>query len=177
MSSGAIGCLHHCARAGNLKEMSSFKPILALVFSVVALLPPAAFPKEEMLPDMTGSYEFLSEDNTLAVLEEEERLSGYIDILEGGDEDGIILTYTLNGTRKVNQVEFKTKTIHRIYYRFSGKLLRGEGKTENDPDFLRVAGTLETVTVNGETGEESVERTAVVLRSLGREKPGEEDED
>lgn len=124
-----------------------------------------------MLPDLTGSYQFLTADDSLGLLEEEEQLHGYIDVAQGEDESDSILSYTLQGTRKANQVEFTTKTIHRKYYRFSGRVERGEGKKEKDPDYLRLAGTLEIVTVNGETGEESVQRMNVIFKSRGPQEP------
>jgi hypothetical protein len=162
--------------AGNLEDMDLRKPILGLALAAVALAPRLAAAREEMLPDMTGSYQFLAATDTLGLLEEEERVRGYIDVAQGEDESDSILSYTLEGTRKVNQVEFKTKTIHRKYYRFSGRVERGEGKAEKDPDYLRLAGTLEIVTVNGETGEESAERQNVVFKSSGPQKPEQEQE-
>jgi hypothetical protein len=151
------------------------KPILGLALAGLAVLARPAAAREEMLPDMTGSYEFLTADSTLGVLEEEERVRGYIDVAQGEDESDSILSYPLEGTRKVNQVEFKTKAIHRKYFRFSGRVERGEGKKEEGPDYLRLAGTLEIVTVNGETGEESAQRQNVIFKSSGPPKPSEEE--
>lgn len=146
------------------------------MFATVMFLPRLGVAREAMLPDITGSYQFLSADDSLGLLEEEERLRGYVDVVQGGDESDSVLSYTLEGTRKVNQVEFKTKTIHRKYYRFSGRVERGDAKTEKEPDYLRLTGTLETVTVNGETGEESVQRTNVIFKSQRPQKPEEEEE-
>ena len=151
------------------------KSILGLIFAAVVFSPRLGIAREEMLPDISGHYQFLTADDTLGILEEEERLRGYVDVVQGEDESDSILSYTLKGTRKVNQVEFTTKTIHRKYYRFSGRVERGEGKRENDPDYLRLAGTLEIVTVKGETGEESVQRMNVIFESSGPQKPSEEE--
>lgn len=151
------------------------KPLWGLMLASVMLLPRLGVAREAMLPDITGSYQFLSADDSLGLLEEEERLRGYIDVVQSEDESDSVLSYNLEGTRKVNQVEFKTKTIHRKYYRFSGKVERGEGKTENDPDYLRLAGTLEIVTVSGETGEESAQRMNVAFKSSAPQKPAEEE--
>jgi hypothetical protein len=147
--------------------------ILALAMLVVLARPAAA--KEAMLPDMTGSYEFLGPDDSIGLLEEEERVRGYIDVAQGEDESDAILSYTLEGTRKLNQVEFKTKTIHRRYFRFVGHVERGAGKAEKDPDFLRLVGTLEIVTVQGESGEETVQRREVIFKSEKPQKQAEED--
>lgn len=156
--------------------MPSKSAIPWLAFAVMVALPHVAAAKEEMLPDISGSYEFLTADDSLGLLEEEERLRGYIDVTQREDESDEILSYTLQGTRKVNQVEFTTKTIHRKYYRFSGRVERGERKAEKGPDYLRLAGTLEIVTVNGETGEESVERLSVIFKSRPPQKPEQEED-
>jgi hypothetical protein len=147
------------------------KPILGLILAAVVFFPRLAAAKEDMLPDISGSYQFLTADDTLGLLEEEEQLNGYIDVAQGEDESDSILSYTLKGTRKINQVEFKTKTIHQKYYRFSGRVERGEGKRDKDPDYLRLAGTLEIVTVNSETGAETAQRVSVIFKSSGPQKP------
>lgn len=131
----------------------------------LALLARPLAAREEMLPDLTGTYDFLGADDSLGLLEEDGRLRGYLDVAQGEDESDAVISYSLEGRRHLNQIEFKTRTIHRRYYRFSGHLKRGEGKTERDADFLRLAGTLEIVTVDGETGKESVERRDVIFKS------------
>ncbi len=166
--------LRHWVGKRNLNNMKFSKPILGLAIAVILALAGPLTSKEEMLPDMTGTYEFLSADDTMGLLEEEERVRGYIDVAQGEDESDAILSYQLEGTRKFNQVEFKTKAIHRRYYRFSGRVERGSGKAEKDPDFLRLAGALETVTVNGETGEETVQRKDVVFKSRPPQKESED---
>jgi len=155
--------------------MSWRKPSMCLFFALLVLCPSfKAQPAEEIL-DITGSYQFLTADDTLAILEEEEKLKGYVDVVQGEDESDTILSYPITaGTRKNSQVEFRTGKIHQKYYRFRGKVERGTGRTENDPDYLRLVGALEIVTVNGETGEESAQHMQVVFKSLGREKQPEE---
>jgi hypothetical protein len=124
---------------------------------------------------MTGKYEFLSEGDTLAILEEEGKLKGYIDVVQSEEESDAVLSFPITaGSRHKDRVEFKTSKIHQEYYRFSGTARRGSGHEETDPDYLRLIGTLEIVSVKGETGEESVQRRRVVLRSLGRHERGAE---
>jgi hypothetical protein len=126
--------------------------------------------ESEEVPDMSGNYSFLAAGDTLALLEEEGKLKGYIDVLQGEDESDAILSYSISlGWRKKNQVEFKTRQIHRKYYRFSGAIQRGSGRRERDPDYLRLVGDLEIITVNPETGEEVSERKHVVFKSMGPE--------
>jgi len=123
----------------------------------------------EIVDDITAKYHFLSPEDTLGILEEEGKLKGYIEILQGEEESDDVLNYEIvSGSRKKDHVEFKTNTIHRKYYRFSGKVERGSGRQADDPDYLRLVGDLETVTVKGDGGQESVEKKHLILKSLGK---------
>ena len=134
----------------------------ALAFLATVLLRPSlAFtsgPPPLDAPDMSGNYEFLSAQNTLGILEEEGKLKGYIDVAQGGDESDDVLTFQITqGTRQGDRVEFKTAKIHERYYRFTGAVERGHGRTDKDGDFLRLVGDLATVQVDAVTGQEHME--------------------
>jgi hypothetical protein len=141
---------------------------------VVALPGHAAAQAPENIDDITGKYHFLSADDTLGILDEEGMLKGYIEVLQSEEESDTVLTYDITlGSRKKDHVEFKTNTIHRRYYRFSGKVERGSGHGPDNPDYLRLVGDLETVTVKGDSGQESVERKHLILKSLGKSESNE----
>jgi hypothetical protein len=124
---------------------------------------------EEEIADLTGKYHFMNADDVLALLDEDGKLNGYIDVFQGEDESDTILSYPISiGTRKKNQVEFKTRRIHQKYYRFSGTVRRGSGHEPADPDYLELVGDLETVVIKGASGEESAQRMHVVFKSMGR---------
>jgi hypothetical protein len=92
-----------------------------------------------------------------------------VDVFQPEDESDALLSYPITiGSRQNERVEFKTGKIHQKYYRFAGAAQRGQGKKDTDPDYLRLVGDLEIVTVNGETGEESVERRQVVFQRMGK---------
>lgn len=121
------------------------------------------------IDDITGKYHFLSPQDTLALLDEDGRLKGWMDVLQEGDESDDILSFQVaQGTRTKDHVEFKTSKIHQRYYRFSGTVQRGTGRKRGDPDYLRLAGDIEAITVSGETGAETVEKKAVVFKSKGK---------
>ena len=129
----------------------------------------------ENIDDITGEYHFLSADDTLGLLEEEGKLKGYIEVLQGEQESDAMLSYDIIlGSRKKDHVEFKTNTIHRRYYRFSGKVERGTGHQPADPDYLRLIGDLETVTVKGDSGQETVDRKHLILKSFGKSERNDE---
>jgi len=119
--------------------------------------------------DATAKYHFLSADDTLAILDEEGRLKGYIDVSQGEEESDEVLSYNLvEGTRKKTHVEFRTNRIHGRSYRFSGTVERGEGHKEGDPDYLRLVGDVEVVTTKADTGGEAVRVVRVLLKSFGK---------
>ena len=121
------------------------------------------------IDDVTGNYHFLSPQDKLAILDEEGKLSGYLDVFQSEDESDALLSYPItNGSRQNDRVEFTTGKIHQKYYRFSGTAQRGQGKKDTDPDYLRLVGDLEIVTVSGETGAKSVERRQMVLQRMGK---------
>jgi hypothetical protein len=141
--------------------------------AIVALSQPSAVAASDDIQDITGKYQFLSADDTIAILEEEGKLKGYIDVYQGEEESDAILSYPIQlGTRQKDRVEFKTGKIHQKYYRFSGTVERGRGHEEGDPDYLRLVGDLEIVTVQGDSGAEKVDRRRVLFKSLGKDEGG-----
>ncbi len=153
-----------------------FMMCLVLTASVVLMLLSAARAQDSgEIPDITGKYHFLRADDLLAILDEEGRLNGYIDVLQGEEESDSILSYPISeGSRKKDHVEFKTKKVHQKYFRFSGTVERGQGPQAPDPDYLRLVGDLEIVTVKGESDQETAQRMHVVFKSLGRDEDKEE---
>ena len=118
--------------------------------------------------DMTGNYEFLEPYNTLAILQEDQMVKGYIDVLQGESESDAVLSYPITiGERKGDHVEFRTRVIHAMYYRFSGIVQRGKGKKKDDPDYMELVGELQTIQENSVTNQEKVDRKQVVLKSKG----------
>jgi hypothetical protein len=121
------------------------------------------------ITDITGQYHFLSPQDTLALLDEEGQLKGYLDVFQEGEESDSVLSYQVTlGEHKNDRVEFKTSKIHQKYYRFIGTVRRGAGRNEGDPDYLQLVGNLKTITVKGETGAETVREKTVVLKSMSK---------
>ena len=151
-----------------------FFVLAAMMITVPAATLVARVHKEE-IDDITGRYEFLGPHDTLALLEDAGKLKGYIDVFQGEEESDDVLSYGITlGWRKDGRVEIKTATIHRKYYRFTGTVERGKGGKEDDPDYLRLVGEVETVTTKGDSGQADIQKVQVVLKSLGRSEEGEE---
>jgi len=161
-----------CER-GLLQPASVIIAFLVVLYSCLPGMLRAQNDAEE-IEDITGQYHFLTADDTLALLEEEGKLKGYVDVLQGEDESDAVLSYPISiGSRKKKNVEFKTAKIHQKYFRFTGTVERGSGHEEPDPDYLRLVGDLEIVTTKSESGGEVSQRMHVVFKSKGREKEGE----
>ena len=120
------------------------------------------------ISDITGDYEFLQPYNTLAILQEDQMVKGYIDVLQGESESDAILSYPITiGQRNGDHVEFRTRRIHEKYYRFSGTVQHGKGKKKGDPDYLELVGELQTIQNNSVTNQETVDKEQVVFKSKG----------
>jgi len=146
---------------------------------VVAVLLPGNVLKAQEEPqavdDMTAKYHFLSADDTLAILEEEGRLKGYVEVAQPEEESDDVLTFDIvEGSRKKSRVEFRTNKIHGKFYRFSGTVGRGKGHEQKDPDYFQLTGDLDIVTVNAETGAEKARTVRVILKSFGKSERPEE---
>ncbi len=140
---------------------------LCLTFLPLRALPPPE--NNDEIQDITGQYRFISADDTLALLEEEGKLHGYIDVYQNDEESDAVLSYVVvSGARKKDRVEFKTSKVHQKYYRFAGTVARGAGHEEKDPDYLRLVGDLEIVTPKPGSQEESVQRMHLIFKSLGK---------
>lgn len=125
--------------------------------------------EERPIDDITAKYHFLAPDDTLAILDEEGKLKGYINVAQSEEESEDTLTFNLvDGTRKKTHVEFRTNKIHGRSYRFSGNVERGAGHKEGDPDYLRLIGNLEIVTSRGDNVQEAVQVVRVFWKSFGK---------
>jgi hypothetical protein len=156
------------ATTGKLHRVGVVGVWIALT-AIACLTPSGVGLAAETIPDMSGEYQFLAPEDTLAILEEEGKLKGYIDVYAGEQESDTVLSYQITiGSRKGDHVEFKTSKIHEKYYRFTGAVQRGHGRTESEPDYLRLVGDLEIVTGDSGAGEEHTERRQVSFQSEGK---------
>ncbi len=118
--------------------------------------------------DITGNYQFLGPNDNLAILQEEGIVKGYIDVLQGQSESDYVLSYPIViGSRKGDHVEFRTRRIHELYYRFSGTVQRGAGRKQSDPDYLQLSGELQIIERHADADKETVEHRQVVFKSKG----------
>jgi hypothetical protein len=142
--------------------------VLTVTLSLIAVGGSRAQTSSGMIQDITGNYHFLGPNDTLALLEEEGMLKGYIDVLQGQSESDVVMSYPITlGSRKGDHVEFRTRRIHEMYYRFSGTVQRGTGRKQSDPGYLELVGDLQIITRDSTTEKEVVDRRQVVFKSEG----------
>jgi hypothetical protein len=143
--------------------------LVILVALSVATRTVRAQEKPTALDDITAKYHFIANNDTLAILDEEGRLKGYIEVTQPADESDDVLTFDITeGARDKDQVKFRTDRIHGKFYRFSGTVERGKGHEEKDADYLHLTGSLEIVTVNSDTNQESVQIMSMTFKSIGK---------
>ena len=166
------GNISYTAALSTHKEQPGFRWPAAMICIFVIALPLTASRNLKaqtaapQINDITGEYHFLSPEDTLAILQEEDMLKGYVDVFQGESESDAILSYPITiGSRKGDQVEFKTRRIHEKYFRFSGTVERGTGRKKDDPDYVQLVGDLQTISVNPDTEKESTQRQHVVFKS------------
>lgn len=146
------------------------RPLAALIVLVFLFAGTGAGAQktESEMDEINDEFHFLGPLDTLLIHEEDGKLKGQINVYAGEEESDSVLSYFITiGTRQKNHVEFKTSKVHQKYFRFSGRVEPGSGSREDAPDYLRLIGDLEIITVDGMTGKESTERKQVVFKSLG----------
>jgi hypothetical protein len=145
--------------------------IFVVVLSLVAAGGLRAKTPPGEVGDLTGNYQFLGPFDTLALLQEEGTIKGYIDVMQGQSESDVVLSYPIIiGSRQGNHIEFRTRRIHEKYYRFSGTVERGTGRKASDPDYLQLSGELQIISRDPATDKEVVDRQPVVFKSKGESK-------
>lgn len=125
-------------------------PLFATVICVLiaaAALSAQRKPKSQTAPelaDISGTYSFLREGELMELNLQEGQIIGDVQRFGSTDADrGVLLTHFFDkATLNKNRLEFTTKTVHGVYYKFTGSLERGEGKTRAEEDYYRITGTL-----------------------------------
>jgi hypothetical protein len=157
-------------------------PMLLLALLAVAVLAAAdRKPKKSEvaepvpLQQVSGIYSFLREGELLELNIQEGRIIGDIQRFGSGPSDGgVMLTHFFeNAALNHNQLEFTTKTVHGVYYAFTGRIERGEGKTRAQEDYYRITGDLTEYTSDA-AKKFSARRREVTFKSSPDEMVGDE---
>lgn len=122
-------------------------PVILALFAAVPVAMAGNKPKTPnppVLQDISGTYSFLREGELIELNLQDGQIIGDVQRFGTTDTDrGILLTHFFDKAALAKtRLEFTTKTVHGVYYEFTGSIERGDGKTRADEDYYRMVGTL-----------------------------------
>ena len=122
--------------------------------------------------DVSGSYHFDRDNESIEIDIVRGRLSGYISRLGDAETDANTpLTYffdksSVNGS----EIAFQTRVLHGMWYSFRGTILRGRAKAREDDGYYVLHGVLEEhhpQDADEKSANETVEKRTVNFKSMG----------
>jgi len=157
----------------NRREQSlllSFCVWLSLTSAVASSLQAQQTGKDASLDDISGTYSFLREGEFVQLTVEDGKLSGYVSRYGDSDSDkGQFIDQffdktTLDGKR----LSFNTKTVHGVWYEFSGVIATQPGKRPGEEGYHEIRGKLIEHTTD-ENGKEKAMQREVEFKSFPAE--------
>jgi hypothetical protein len=122
------------------------KPITLCFLLLLALMSFGHARQKASTPDnISGMYSFLQEGEFVQIdMEDGNRVTGFISRLGDTDSDkGAVLDHLFQeGDLKGNQIHFKTKALHGIWYEFFGKVEQDNSKMPAQEGFHVLKGKL-----------------------------------
>ena len=118
---------------------------LAVAWLSSPFLPQNTSPPPPQSENYSGMYTFLQEGEFVQVtVEDAGRVTGFVSRYENtdGDHSAFLDQFFKQGKLDGNKITFSTETVHGVWYEFSGKVDRGEGKTPSDEGYHVIQGTL-----------------------------------
>ena len=110
--------------------------------------------------DVSGMYTFLREGEFLQLTMDEGRLSGYVSRFGDTDTDKgeFIDQFFDKASLQGNQLSFNTKTVHGIWYDFSGTIAVAPGKKAGEEGYRVIKGTLTQHATDAKGAEKAMQR-------------------
>jgi hypothetical protein len=135
-------CIGGVSALVTMTPMMRWMPMLAAVLLSASLL--RGQTSASVPFDVSGTYQFLQDGESLQINIQGEALSGYINAHGSGDTDReLILAFFLTTADWDGQkIRFKTKVVHGVSYVFEGHIERGPAKDPADEGYLLMVGTL-----------------------------------
>ena len=99
---------------------------------------------DELSNNISGTYSFLHDGEFVQVTVEDGQVSGYVSRFGNteSDKDQFIDQFFDTASLKGNHLSFKTKTVHGVWYDFSGDVATTGGKQPNQEGYRVIKGTL-----------------------------------
>jgi hypothetical protein len=121
--------------------------------------------------DYSGMYSFLKEGEFVQLnMEDDGTLTGFVSRYGDGQSDrGVFLDQFFKDAKlEGTNLSFTTKTVHGVWYEFTGKVERGEGKNVGDEAYYVLKGSLTQNTAGADNKLSAVKRD-VVLKAFPRD--------
>ena len=137
---------------------------VALFLAAVAPLPASAQQDHRATQaeaeNISGTYSFLREGEFVQLTVEDGRLSGYVSRFGDSDSDKgqFIDQFFDKTTLQGDHVTFNTKTVHGVWYDFSGVVTTTPGKKAEDEGFHVMKGKLVQHTTDDKGNEKAMQR-------------------
>jgi len=110
--------------------------------------------------DASGMYSFVREGEFVQLTLDEGRLSGYISRFGDSDSDKgqIVDQFFDKASLQGNQLNFKTKVVHGVWFDFSGTVSIAPGKKPGEEGYRVIKGTLVQHVTDANGGEKAMQR-------------------
>jgi hypothetical protein len=119
--------------------------------------------------DISGTYSFVHEGESLQIILDPASVSGYV--VRRGDlesDRGVMLSqFFRQAAVEGHDVSFVTKTIHGVWFEFKGKFERGTGKTRSVDGYYIIKGELKEFTMDQES-KSSVRSRQIEFKWIGQ---------
>jgi len=116
--------------------------------------------KSNPADDVAGTYGFLREGEYVQLTMEDGRLSGYVSRFGDTDSDKgqFIDQFFDKASVTGNRLTFNTKTVHGVWYEFTGTITTAVGKQAAQEGFHVMKGTLIQHATDGKGAEKTMQR-------------------
>jgi len=143
--------------------MRSLLTMMLVLGAVTAALPAArlqAGHAQDTSSDISGMYTFLREGEFVQITVEEGRMSGYISRFGDTDSDrGEFIDQFFDKTSlQGDHLSFNTKTIHGVWFEFSGTVAIVPGRKPGEEGYRVIKGTLIQHATDAKGGEKTMQR-------------------
>lgn len=110
--------------------------------------------------DISGMYTFLREGDYVQITVEEGRLSGYISRIGDTDSDKgeLIDQFFDKATLQGERLTFNTKTVHGVWYDFSGTISVAPGKKQGEEGYRVIKGMLTEHATDAKGADKAMQR-------------------
>ena len=143
--------------------MRSLLTMMLVLGAVTAALPAArlqAGHAQDTSSDISGMYTFLREGEFVQITVEEGRMSGYISRFGDTESDrGEFIDQFFDKTSlQGDHLSFNTKTIHGVWFEFSGTVAIVPGRKPGEEGYRVIKGTLIQHATDAKGGEKTMQR-------------------